>query len=283
MTFYGLPTGAVIMPEGMPGAGKSHFAGSVCDVIDPDKVLLWATKAREISSASYMRHGLTQRAELFLDDEWDPTFDEWDAKAYTQIRSRLKDVKGDPDVHGIIIDPGTEVGLYLAYMMFKNMRVADDVEMRKKDSDSSFAFFQSYADKMAKFMALLQSVAHDPRAPKIIMIPWHVQPLKEGTPGKASPDDKGRGVAFEGKVLPKVRGQYRQTLAADADIVVRSMYHPPLPPGSKAVPGRPEGYKIQVKPDRDFHAKVAMIPEPKELWIDNEFSKLHELILEGLK
>ena len=56
--FYGLPFGQVIVSLGPPKTGKSTFAGSMAEVVPPDKIRLLCTKPNEANSVMYSKPGL---------------------------------------------------------------------------------------------------------------------------------------------------------------------------------------------------------------------------------
>jgi len=64
--YDGLEDGLSILNIGGPGKGKSTFLGSVCEVIDPERVLLIITKPREKSGWLYRKYGLSAKAEVFF-------------------------------------------------------------------------------------------------------------------------------------------------------------------------------------------------------------------------
>src|SRR5688572_22147913 len=90
--FYGLPYGQVILDLGPPKTGKSTFAGSVAEVVPAERVQLLCTAANEANSWKYREHGLTERAELFIDSEWDPELGSYKAAAFKRLIKRIKEL-----------------------------------------------------------------------------------------------------------------------------------------------------------------------------------------------
>ena len=122
---------------------------------------------------------------------------------------------------------------------------------------------------MFKNESLIKGLASLANYGRIVMCAWHAQSLKES-------DAAEKGVAFEGGVLPALDGSYREILAGQFSTVVYSKL---LPPQYDAEAGGMSDYRymLQVKPDKDRHAKVAGA-RVKQEFIPNDFASLMELI-----
>jgi len=106
--YDGLIDGISLVNIGAPGMGKSTFAGSVCEVVDPKRVLLMVTKPREKTGWLYKKHGLSANAEVFHDRDWNPSAGKYKANAWKDLMKRLDSLYEDTDYDAIILDPGTD-------------------------------------------------------------------------------------------------------------------------------------------------------------------------------
>lgn len=274
--FYGLTHGQVICALGPPKTGKSTFAGSVCEVVPAERVALLVTAPNEANSYEYMRHGLSERAEIFSDTEWDPEIKLFKASAYKALRKRLKELSlQPPDVrpHAYIIDSGTNVAQLKSNEILAGMKLpgqstppADTGDLRRHGSkDASFAYYGKLATEMQRFFTLCVEIAVT--SPAFFIIPWHTQAPSED-------EAAASGVMYEGKVLPMMEGKYRQKLVGDVDVALYTDVKRVIVDGKPATQ-----YVVQIAPKGDRHGAVRSIPTTSVVEIPNNFKALHELML----
>lgn len=96
---------------------------------------------------------------------------------------------------------------------------------------------------------------------------------------KASADNKGEGVEYEGKVLPMIRGGFRRKLSSQVDaFIYTDILYTTSTQGTRVV--KTPRYVLQIQPDEERHAKI---PGPMSLvkYIDNDFEALYKAVKEG--
>jgi len=273
--FYGLPCGQVIVALGPPKTGKSSFAGSMAEVVPSERIALLCTKPNEANSFMYRKHGLTGRAEIFMDSGWDPELGSFKATAWLALQRRLKELSADPNIDGIIIDSGTDSMDLLSHESLSGMQVAGKVPGSTGDlrvggaKDASFAYYDKMKNGAQRFMTRLVEAAMNMAAPKFIIIPWHTQAPSEEEQAK-------EGISHEGKVLPMIEGKYRQKLAGDCDVVVYTDVVRKIEGGKPVVK-----HVIQIGPTNDKHAAIRGVKLPAEATLPNEFAALHALLKGG--
>ena len=249
-----------IVALGGPGLGKSTLAGSICELVPPEETLLIVAKPGEEKSFSYMKHGL--KPELFYDLGWLPGLKRFKAGAYNKLLQRSVDLLDDTAFGAVIFDPGTDVINMIEHSILEPYgkgsfgELADTMGAYRQLGDMSQEFLQT--------AALLSSAFA--KRPKWVIVPWHVQPAKEGQYVKLGPgqkekqdssDERAQGIEYEGVVLPMLEGRYRRKLAADVDVVVYCDIEVKknLRTGIDEV-----SYFIQAAPNKDRHAKVRGAP-----------------------
>jgi len=121
------PQAGVIL--GGPGLGKSTTAGSIAEVVGAEQTLLMVAKPGEEDSFIYQKYGLTDRAELYYDLDWNPEFDEYKANAYMRLLQRLKDLREDTEYDAVIIDPGTDVVTLIEHYLLSPSNVGSPGEL----------------------------------------------------------------------------------------------------------------------------------------------------------
>jgi len=80
---------------GPPKTGKSSAAGTICEVVPPEEVLLQVFKPGEESTWIYQKYGLDKRAELYYDEDWRPSIGLYEARAFDMLNRRLYDLRKD--------------------------------------------------------------------------------------------------------------------------------------------------------------------------------------------
>ena len=270
--FYGLPWGQVIIVLGPPKTGKSTLAGSMAEVVPPERIVLLCTKANEANSFMYRKHGLSERAELFVDSGWDPEFGSFKVGAWQALNKRIKALTGDTSVDGIIIDSGTDSMELLSHTVLSGMKVNGKIPGDTGDlkapgaGDASFAYYGKVKSGSTRFMNRLVECAMHPDAPKFIILPWHTQSPSEEEQAR-------QGVTFAGRAMPMMEGRYREKLPGDCDVVVFADIRRTSEEG-KAV----TKHVIQVMPSTDKHAAVRGMPMGTAKWMPNEFKELHKAL-----
>jgi hypothetical protein len=263
--FYGLERGRLVIVLGPPGTGKSSLLGSVADVIDPMRVELLCTKANEANSFLYRKHGLSARAEIFTDPNWDPDLGVKEATGFNELRKHIRELRGVPDIDAVLIDSGTDAIRLLENRTLASLDMASIGDLRGKGAkDASFGFYDQLLDRGQKFMEGLIELTLPPH-PKFVLMTWHSRAASES-------DEETKGIDHEGSVLPMMRGQYRKKLMGDADAVLFTDIRRRLEPAQLAKPalnGQPAQpaipakqvveYVVRVTPSASEHAKVRSI------------------------
>lgn len=251
-----------IIALGGPGLGKSTLAGSICEVVPPNETLLIVAKPGEEKSFTYVKHGLDQSAELFFDMGWLPGLKRYKAGAYNKLLQRIVDLVDDTKFGAVIVDPGTDV-----VNMIEHCILEPHGKGSFGDLADTMGAYRSLGDMSQEFLmtaSLLSSRLV--KRPKWVIIPWHVQPAKEGQYVKIgqgqkekqeSADEKAQGIEYEGVVLPMLEGRYRRKLAADVDVVV---YCDLEVKKNLRTQVDEVSYFIQAAPNKDRHAKVRGSP-----------------------
>jgi len=278
--YDGLVDGISLVNIGGPGFGKSTFAGSICEVVDPERVLLMVTKPREKTGWLYKKYGLTQRAEVFHDQEWNPEANKFKATAWHDLMKRLDELYEDVDYDAIILDPGTDAIKLADHALMSPHKVGSP-----GDLGDTRSYYRQLKDKSQEFVDKLVglSISDLTKSPKHIIVTWHAQPPKEDiTPGKASSDQVGKGIEYEGKVLPMIEGSYRRKLAADFSCQVYAEVLPAkksMDKMSKKLVDLPAQYVIQVMADGERFPKIADAPPMTQKYLPNDFKTLYNLIV----
>lgn len=286
---YKLSNGESIIVLSPPGTGKSYFAGSICEVVDPKRVLLLCPKPREKTSALYRKYGLTQRAEVFTDLAcWNPERDKYGATAWRQLYDRVDGLLSDKDYDAVILDPFTDAVTLLEHHLLAPHKVASPGELANTQG-----FYRQLADKSYEFIQRLTALADSSVAasPKFIIVTMHVQPPKEaqalsksqGGGTKASSDMLAEGVEYEGRVLPQMEGSYRRRIAGDFGLVlygdVKSGTR--LDEKTKKIAAYTD-FRLQVRCSEERHAKMApVVAEAVPDYIPNNFKTLWEYLVAG--
>jgi len=248
-----------IIVIGPPGTGKSNLLGSVGERFKADEIVLLCTLPREANSHLYVKYGI--KPEIFSDDEWLPELDMFKHGGYKKLIERLYELRKDNGVKAVLLDSGTDAQALASHVLLAPFKAAGP-----KDTPDSRGYYGELKFKTQSLIKALTALANHG---KIVLCAWHAQSLKES-------DASEKGIAFEGGVLPALDGSYREILAGQFSTVVYSKL---LPPQFDAkLKGMSDyRYVLQVKPDKDRHAKVAGARVDKE-YIDNDFGSLMELI-----
>ena len=277
------PVSIVIL--GAPGLGKSTLAGSVMELPEVEKALLLIAKPGEEKSWLYEKYGLSDNAEIYFDEGWLPTLDQYKAGAYISLLRRIEGLRQDDEYDAVIIDPGTDVGELITHHLLAPNKVGSP-----GDLPNTQQYYAQLASKAQEFVgrANLLACAGLAKRPKFVLIPWHTQPPKEGIVQNLgqgvktkteSADQKGQGIEYEGLVLPQLEGKYRRKLNADVDVTVFC----DVETKKKVVDGKmteSTEFLMQVVPNKDRHSKIRIAPTLGKAMIPNRMVALAEAIEE---
>jgi hypothetical protein len=286
---YGVSDGESIITLGPPGTGKSHFLGSICEVVDPKRVLLLCPKPREKTSALYKKYGLTERAEVYTDlAGWNPERGKYEATAWRRLYDRVDGLLSDTSYDAILLDPFTDAVTLLEHHILAPFKVASPGEL-----PNTQAFYRQLADKSYEFIQRATALADSSVAasPKFVMVAMHVQPPKEavtlaksqGGGIKESSDQLAEGIEYEGKVLPQMEGSYRRRIAGDFGLVV----YGDVKNGKRMNPATKQmeaftDFRIQVRCSEERHAKMApIVAEAVPEMLPNKFSEIFKYLQAG--
>jgi len=254
---------------GPPGTGKSTVLGSMADVLGRDRVLLLATLAREAESWKYQQDPPLSRI-IFQDSGWVPTTGKLEAVAFRQFIDTLEYLHDvDDQFDGVIVDSGTELAELGWHLCMLPHGVATPAEM---DGDKSrFLPYESLDIHLSSAVNKLQALTKTAKRPKHVLVSWHVQAPKDDTTEKVggdrvrkeSADNAGKGVEYEGDVLPMVRGRFRRRVASQFDAMLYTEVQFRPIQGAGLVPR----FMLQVRPNPERHSKFPG-PLPPMTYLD---------------
>lgn len=263
--------GSLTIPVGPPGLGKSWFAGTMAEYLKGE-VLVIATLPREGNSYLYQKHNLD--TVFVTDDEWDPSARSFKATGYDKLMEIGKDLRKDTKYGGIILDNGTEAGELAWHSALAPLGIGDPNDMPR--GGNRFGPYTAMSAKLGDLItrySFLTGKSGLVERPKLVCIPWHVQPQKEAMADEDSADEKGHGVEYEGNFLPMIRGSFRRRLMAVVDNFVYA--------DIVSVAGRNELSKkenkfcIQVVSDREKHVKTGGVVADASKLIDGKYLDVH--------
>lgn len=244
---------------GAPGTGKSWLAGSVAEYIDPAEVLLVATLAREVNSFSYQRYDL----------------DSVVVGSLAELSSLIRYLRTDTQYRAVVIDNGTEMSDFVWRASLKAYNVEDISQLPRGNSLSPYA---TNLDKMSQLfcdLSMLTGKYGSVGKPKSIIIPWHVQPIKESVTDQESADERGQGIEYGGQFLPAVRGAFRRRVGALVDIMVYTNIVSVRADGDPLAP-KESRYAVQVLSDRDLHCKMPGNPLDPDKLLLGKYLDIHK-------
>lgn len=268
--FVGGITGLFI---GYPGSGKSWLLGSIGEIAK--NPLLIAPKPREINSFQYRKYGLDQTAKIFKDHRWKPSLDSFEAGAFVEMERFILSLYEDEEHDVILLDPLTDVVNLAAHDLLKGEKAETPKDLR-----DSIGFYGALKYRLKNFVQTLTGLASpDLARPKHVLVAVHAQPTKESDiKGNATADKTGKGVEFQGDVLPMIEGGYRREIAGEFDVVgFTSLKHERSISGGKVSVS--ERYIVQLNADSERHAKAAMAPRLSESEVGNTMSEVLQAIL----
>lgn len=183
------------------------------------------------------------------------------------LLERIHGLQEDDQYGAVIVDPGTDVMKLIKHHILAPYGVGSSGDLNNRHG-----YFAQMADKGEEFVQELTLLASEGGSvrPKIVIVPFHVQPIKEG-------DEQAQDVEFQGKVLPKVEGSYRRTILADADMAIYC--HLKTERSYKTSPPKDTTeYLIQVVPNEERHAKIRLAPRLDQQYLPNDYSELVEAL-----
>jgi len=264
--------GSLNIIAGPPGLGKSWFCGTMAEYLDPSEVLLLVTLPREVNSYQYQKHDIDT---IFLTDtEWEPELGKTGFKAggYEALMQTLKELRTDTQYKGIILDNGTEAAELAWHAVLAPKGIGSPSEVR----GNTYALYDSMRSKMESMirsLSILTGKTGLVEVPKLIAVPWHVQPKKETSDGGESADEAAQGAEYEGDYLPMIRGGFRRRVAQLVDSFIYASIENIRPEKSMKSESR---FAIQVVSDREKHVKLAGATPTKEALTKDKFLDVHD-------
>lgn len=269
-------TGALYVVAGPYGTGKSHFCGSITDIIPAEECLLVATLSREVDSERYVKSDLPHV--VIEDTNWVPSKGKYKAEGFQRFLDLTEELRDDEQYRALIIDSGTELGELAFHEACGMFNVGDPSEIPK--GGNRFAPYTRVAQRMDEVTRNLLAIAGrveglEVAKPKVICCTWHIQPKKESTTDKESSDEKGSGVEYEGEVLPMVKGGFRRRLGQLVDALVYTDVQFDVNPKTFKQEIK---YVLQVAPDRERWCKFPGTLPKGVTHIRNNFEEFFDLL-----
>lgn len=266
--------GSLTVLAGPPGLGKSWVCGTMAEYLDPSEVLVIATLPREVNSVQYQKHNLDTI--LVTDESWEPSLGKkgLQATGFDELTAILRELRTDTQYKGIILDNGTQAAELAWHAALEPLGVSDPTELGR--GGNRFAPYTSIREKMEQMfnsLSLLTGKTGVVKQPKLIAIPWHVQPPKETTGDEDSADEKSKGAEYEGDFLPMVRGSFRRRLSSLVDIYLyvnlETIPNPKNPMKSS------DHYVVQIVTDKERHCKLPGVLPPSDSLTKGKFLDVH--------
>jgi hypothetical protein len=246
---------------GAPGTGKSEYAASAAKY--GLKVLLLAFRPKEIDSAGYMKYGINLNAELFHDEGWMPSVEEFEAGAFVRLLKRLRELQKDDTYDVIILDPITDVGDLIMHQILAIEEVGSPSEL---EGGGAIRAYGDLKRRWGEFLKAATYLCHAPH-PKHVIACVHAKPVQEegiklkGQAPKATSDKKSQGVQYFGDVLADLEGSVKYGLGGEFQLQLFTQFtSEKVNVGTTAKPKyeTQDGWSVLVKPDKDRFAKVAL-------------------------
>jgi hypothetical protein len=259
--------GTAIAVAGPPGTGKSTFAGSAAKY---GRVALLCPKPREVNSWLYREHKSNIDAEIFHDPKWRPTMGLYEATGFISLAKRIIDLYSDENYDFVVVDPYTDVVALVAHELMKAEKAASP-----RDLSDSRGFYGGLKWRLKEITQMITTLAHAPH-PKHIIVTVHTQPPKDDVGNTEHADSKGKGIEYEGSVLPMIEGGYRREFASEFDAMVYTDVQAKKvrDPKNAAKMIDSVEYRIQVQPDNDRHAKTIFGDAFKDKFVANDFGEI---------
>lgn len=269
--------GMLTVVAGPPGLGKSWFAGTVAEYMDPSEVLLIATLPREVKSVKYQEHNIDTI--VITDEDWVPDEGKLMADGYGRLNKLLMELREDEDYGAVIVDNGTEMSELAWHAALETHGTGDPTQLGRNKWDP-YTSLDSNLSQLIYNLALLagntgSGTTSKVARPKQVIVPWHVQPPKESPGDDESADEKGKGSEYEGEYLLQIRGRQRRSVGQKIDALVYAVRRGEI---KDKVSMREEmKYMLQVAPDRKRHTKLPG-KKPDVRYIPNNFNEFMKLV-----
>lgn len=261
----------ITMVLGPQGMGKSTFASTIGEVVDPAEVLLLAILPREAKTAGYQHYNFDT---IFVDEsiEWDPMRKKYSPDGFVRVMKIIDDLATDEKYAAIIIDNGTEIAEYAWHDSLAPLKIGDPGELGM--GGNHFTPYTTLRERMERFMTGISRLTGKSCArKKHIIIPWH--------PQRPSEDElAGKGVEYVGTEVPMVRGSFRRRAGAKIDATVFMRRDPKV---DKSTMKTTMEWQLQVGSDMDRHCKYPGLMDPKVKFIKPQFSELLKLVERSIK
>lgn len=261
--------------EGPYGTGKSTFLGSVAKVVGAERTLLVATHARELNSWLYKELSIPYL--LIEDTDWKPSLGSYVATGFGKLLQTIEWLREEDDQYdAVLVDSGTEMSEQAWHLALAPHGVTSPSEMDGQSRWGPYETLDTLMDQGIKGLVSLTRVA---KRPKHIGISWHVQPPKDDTVDvvtkvkKESADHAGKGIEYEGDVLPMVRGRFRRRVGQHFGAVIFTDIQIKYIEGK----GMEPLYRLQVRPNQERHTKLPG-PLPSVSYIPNDFRAFLSLL-----
>lgn len=260
---------------GPPKTGKSTILGSICDLVDPERVALLCAKPNERNSFLYRKHGLDDRAEIFTDPLWHPSIGSYEADGFERLYRRVVDLYKDDSVDAVLVDPLTDVGPLASHALMKGEKAPTPRDMR-----DSIGFYGALKYKLKELVQAIVGLAAADH-PKHVLVAVHARPLtEEDIKGKPTAEAKAKDVSFFGEVLPMIEGSYRQDIAGDFDLVGYTRVTHEYDSRAKE---RRTNYIVQVTADPEKHGGSRLGAAISEKELPNDMRSILEAFLSAEK
>jgi hypothetical protein len=264
--------GSLSVVAGPPGLGKSWVAGTMAEFYGADNVLALITLPREIDSLQYQRHDIPS---IVIDDpDWIPEKKSLKATGYDKLMEILRELRHDKVYKALILDNGTEAGELAWHSTLAPLGVSDPNQLGS--GSNRFAPYTTFSEKMNALLRSLGTLTGKTglvAQPKVICVPWHVQPAKDGMGDNESSDEKGQGVEYEGDYLPMIRGGFRRRLMAVVDNYVYADLQ--QIPGRNSLSQMENHYVLQVISDNEKHVKTVGAQPPEDKLVKKKYLDVH--------
>jgi hypothetical protein len=267
---------------GPDGVGKSYAAGSILEVID-ERAYLFALDVKETVASAYTRWGNRVEIDLYADVRWAPSLGKegFRADAYNRMLRKADALFDDNEFGAVIVDPGTRIGMISGHELLKVAGVATPGELGE---GGSLGFYGDQRKKQPELIDLILGLTSSAaKLPKYVIIPWHMEPVRETAPRskkegggvKEHADKKYKGITYEGGAVPVMDGATKYFVGGSF--------------GAKIWCGKESKYNKTSKQDEMYYyfllqsegereCKMSIGSQPSVVRVENSFSALLEAI-----
>jgi hypothetical protein len=266
-----------IILQGPDGDGKSAAAASIVDLLPPDKkVYVIALDFKEERAWAYTRYGDRIDVDVYM-DRWSPSLGKegFRADAFDKVLKKIDSLYDDTTYGAVIIDPGTRIKDISSNAILKVEGVGRPGELGE---GGSLRFYGDQAKKQPELIDMLLGLTSAAaKYPKYVIIPWHMQPVKEEAPAKGGgqkqhSDKKHKGITYEGGAVPVMDGSAKYYVGGRFDVKVWAGKDKKYNPKTKA---NEPWYYLLLRSDGDRECKIS-IGLPKKDRVDNNMKAMLE-------